>query len=87
MKDEPLKPSRRGFLKMAALGGGLPAIAGGREGQNFGPTLGSKVPSATHLAGAPSAPAGKGAQQLDRASLPNSLGRSASWIIPVRTMA
>ena len=83
MNNTTLEPTRRGFLKMAAS---LSAVASGGEGHNFGHTTASKIRATAHLAGAPSAPAGKGGQQLDRAALTAAAAAACDWITGVAQM-
>jgi len=71
---------------MAALSGSVPAIAGGSERQNSGPTLRPKVPANAHPAGALTAPAGKVGQPLDRAAITGALGAACDWITGVAQM-
>jgi hypothetical protein len=83
MNDTTLKPTRRGFLKMAAS---LTAIADGGEARNFSPTLGSKVRATAHLAGATSAPTDKGGPQLDRTALTRAVTSACNWITGIAQM-
>ena len=64
----------------------LSAVASGGEGHNFGHTTASKIRATAHLAGAPSAPAGKGGQQLDRAALTAAAAAACDWITGVAQM-
>src|SRR5208282_2961235 len=78
--------TRRGFLKMAALGGGFPAIAGDPEGRDLDRTLEPRIPASAHLADVPSAAAGKVGQHLDRASLATAVAAACDWITGVAQM-
>ena len=86
MKNPRLRSTRRRFLKMAAFGGGLPAIAAGDQGRNFGRTLKSKLFANALLAGTPSAPVSKVTQQLDRAALRRAVAAACDWITGVAQM-
>ncbi len=86
MKGAPSKSTRRGFLKMAALGGGLPAIAGGTEEQKFGPSRGPKIPAAHHIAAGLVAPVGEVAGRLDRDALTSAVVAACDWISGVAQM-
>jgi len=86
MSDAQLRSTRRGFLKMAALGGSLPAIAGGSKGQNFGRTPDPQIPVNAHVVGTTPVPAGKVGQQLDRAALSRSVTAACNWITAVAQM-
>jgi len=86
MKDAPPKSTRRGFLKMATLGGSLPAIAAGSEDPNFEHTIDRKVLANAHLAGALPAPASKRGQHLDHAALSRAVAAACEWITGVAQM-
>jgi len=85
MKDAPLMSTRRGFLKIAALGSGLPAIAGGSERRDPGRILGPP-PANVHLAGSPLPSPGKVGQQLDRVVLHQAVATACDWITDVAQM-
>src|ERR1039458_6425831 len=86
MKDTHLNPTRRGFLKIAALGGALPTLSGRSDATNFGHTPRSKVRATAHLTGAPSAPAGEGGPQLDHAALTRAVTSACDWITDIAQM-
>ena len=81
-----MNPTRRGFLKIAALGGGLPTISGSSEENNFGHSLESKIGATAHLAGTLSAPAVRSERQLDRAALTRAVTSACDWITDVAQM-
>jgi len=86
MKDGLLDRSRRGFLKLAALGGSLPAVPGSRNGHDFGLNLGPKFGPPASLAGLPSASAGKAGQQVDRSALASAAAAACEWMTNVAQM-
>jgi hypothetical protein len=81
MKDAPFESTRRGFLKLAALGGSLPAMAGGNEGPNVKGIIARKSPAA-----GPPAPASQSGQPLDRAVLSRAVAAACEWITGVAQM-
>jgi hypothetical protein len=68
---------------MAALGGGLPAIARGSEQQNIGLTHEPKIPATAHPPTALAASTGKAEQQLNRAALASAVSAACDWITGV----
>lgn len=86
MNDAPLKPTRRGFLSMAALGGTLPAIARARARQTYDRTHEARIPAMAHPSAAVVAPAGKVGQQLDRAVLTGAVAAACDWMTRVAQM-
>jgi hypothetical protein len=85
MKDAPLKSTRRGFLKLAALGGSLPAIAGGNEGHDVKPIV-KLTKNANTLPGAPGPTSVKNEQQIDHAVLSRAVAAACEWITGVAQM-
>jgi hypothetical protein len=84
-EDTLLHPTRRGFLKIAALGGSFPAISWSREGRDFGHTPGSKIRAISRLTEASPAPAGGGGQ-IDRTTLTRAVTAACDWITDVAQM-
>jgi hypothetical protein len=83
MKNAHSKSTRRGFLKIAALGGSLPAIAAGSVGGHFERGLKSNIPLNPHPAASPSGAADKAEHQLDRAVLADAATAACDWITDV----
>lgn len=86
MKNASLKSTRRGFLKVAALGGSLPAIAGGREGRDLNRAMGPPIPANARLAPAIPTPATVKGQPLDHAVLSHAVAAACDWITNVAQM-
>ena len=86
MNDAHLNPTRRGFLKIAALGGSISTLSGRSDAPNFGHTPGSKVRPTAHLTGAPAVPAGERGPKLDHAALTRAVTSACDWITDVAQM-
>jgi hypothetical protein len=86
MKNARLKSTRRSFLKMAALGGSLPANAAGNYGRNLGRTLDFKSSTSSPTAHPALAASGKMRQRLDRAALSRAVSDACDWLTDVASM-
>lgn len=86
MKDKSLTLARRGFLKMAALGGGLPVIAEGRESRNPGITFGPRVLETAHHVVNQSSGTSKFGGRLDRDALTGAVVAACDWITGLAQM-